>query len=337
MKTVLSRRLSDSAKHNGAKILLLLTTIIWGSSFFILKNTLDEIPVFFLLSFRFLFSALLLAVICWKKWKLFNLGYLFKGGVTGIFLAFAYIFQTLGLQHTTPGTNAFLTTVYCILVPFMGWAVTKRRPGILNIVAAVVCVTGIGLVCMDGSGGGFSFEGEGYTLICGLFFALHIVAVGEFGKKLDTMLYTVVQFATAFLICMIFFFATGESFPRSFSTESVLSLVYVTVLATCVCFVMMNVGIKYASPVSASLILSLEAVFGVAFSMIFYRERLTLQVGLGFLIIFAAIVLSEVVPEVLRAGRWRAFASVNAEGRKEVYIRSDGRGEPHGDADGAPR
>ena len=115
-----------------------------------------------------------------------------------------------------------------------------------------------------------------------------------------------------------------------------LSLVYVTVLATCVCFVMMNVGIKYASPVSASLILSLEAVFGVAFSMIFYRERLTLQVGLGFLIIFAAIVLSEVVPEVLRAGRWRAFASVNAEGRKEVYIRSDGRGEPHGDADGAP-
>ena len=63
MKTVLSRRLSDSAKHNGAKVLLLLTTIIWGSSFFILKNTLDEIPVFFLLSFRFLFSALLLAVI----------------------------------------------------------------------------------------------------------------------------------------------------------------------------------------------------------------------------------------------------------------------------------
>lgn len=92
-------------------------------------------------------------------------------------------------------------------------------------------------------------------------------------------------------------------------------------MATCVCFVMMNVGIKYASSVAASLILSLEGVFGVAFSMIFYHERLTLQVGLGFLVIFAGILLSEVLPEVLKARREAYFPSLRPRKRREEYIR----------------
>lgn len=320
MKTALSLRLSDGAKRNGAKIILLLSTVLWGSSYFILKDTLDEVPPYFLLSFRFLVAAVLLGLVCRKKWKLFNRSYLWQGALTGVFLAFAYIFQTLGLQNTTPGTSSFLTTVYCILVPFIGWAVTKKRPTLLNIAAAVVCMAGIGMVCMDGGGVGFTLKGEGYTLICGVFFALQIVAVDRFGQKLDTLLFTTVQFFTAFLICVVFFLAK-ERFPTSLSSDSAASLVYVGVMATCVCFVMMNVGIKYASSVAASLILSLEGVFGVAFSMIFYHERLTLQVGLGFLVIFAGILLSEVLPEVLKARREAYFPSLRPRKRREEYIR----------------
>lgn len=315
------KNIPEGARKSGAKILLFLTTIIWGSSFFILKDTLDEVPVYFLLSFRFFFSSLILGLVCFKKWKLFNRQYLFKGVLTGVFLAFAYIFQTVGLQYTTPGTNAFLTTVYCVLVPFMGWAVTRKRPSVLHFAAAAVCLVGIGLVCLDGSGLGFTFRGEGFTLICGVFFALQIVAVERFGGKLDTMLFTTVQFFTAFVICFVFFLAK-ESFPTSLSTDSVLSLVYVTVMATCVAFALMNVGIKYASAVASSLILSLEGVFGVAFSMLFYHERLTLQVGMGFAVIFVALMMSEVLPQVVVAYGKRAFPSVRPRSRKEVYVRT---------------
>ena len=154
--------MSDGAKSGAAKVILFLSTIIWGSSFFVLKDTLDEVPPYFLLSFRFLVAAVLLGLICFRKWKLFNMTYLWQGVLTGVFLAFAYIFQTLGLQHTTPGTSAFLTTVYCVLVPLIGWAVTRKRPTLLNIAAAVVAVAGIGLVCLDG-GIGFTLKGEGYT------------------------------------------------------------------------------------------------------------------------------------------------------------------------------
>ena len=309
--------MSDGAKSGAAKVILFLSTIIWGSSFFVLKDTLDEVPPYFLLSFRFLVAAVLLGLICFRKWKLFNMTYLWQGALTGVFLAFAYIFQTLGLQHTTPGTSAFLTTVYCVLVPLIGWAVTRKRPTLLNIAAAVVAVAGIGLVCLDG-GIGFTLKGEGYTLICGVFFALQIVAVDKFGAKLDTLLFTTVQFFTAFVICAVFFLAK-ESFPSSLSQGSVGSLVYVSVMATCLCFVMMNVGIKYASSVAASLILSLEGVFGVAFSMLFYHERLTLQVGMGFAVIFLAILMSEVLPKALR--RDTVFTSVRPRKRAEIYVR----------------
>ena len=140
----------------------------------------------------------------------------------------------------------------------------------------------------------------------------------KFGAKLDTLLFTTVQFFTAFVICAVFFLAK-ESFPSSLSQGSVGSLVYVSVMATCLCFVMMNVGIKYASSVAASLILSLEGVFGVAFSMLFYHERLTLQVGMGFAVIFLTILMSEVLPKALR--RDTVFPSVRPRKRAEIYIR----------------
>lgn len=303
-----------------AKAMLLLSTVIWGSTFFIIKNALDEIPPFFLLSVRFFFSALLLGIICWKKWKLFNREYLWKGALAGVFLALAYIFQTVGLQHTTPGNNAFLTTVYCVLVPFMFWGVTRRKPSVFNVAAAVVCVAGIGLVCLDGGGMKFTFMGEGMTLLCGVFFALQIVAVGVQGKKLDVMLYTVVQFGVAFAVCFLLFLCT-EKFPTSVSSYGVFSLSYVTVVATCLCFVMMNVGIKRTSAASAALILSLEAVFGVAFSLMFYHERPGAQTWVGFVVIFAAVLLSEAVPALYAKRKNAFFPSLDGTPDLPVYAR----------------
>lgn len=290
-----------SSKKMGviAKIMLFTATLIWGSSFFILKNTLDEIPVFFLLGVRFLSSAVILGLIFIKRWKQFNLKYLWTGAVTGAFLGLAYIFQTIGLMHTTPGRNAFLTAVYCVLVPFMCWLVMKKKPDIYNIAAAVVCIAGIGLVCLDGGGEAFSFMGEGFTLICGIFFGAQMVAIEVWCKEMDVILHTVIQFFSAFVICFIFFLCF-EDLPTGFSAGAGWSLVYVSVFATCVAFVFMNVGIKHTSASYSSLVLCLEAVFGTLFSIVFYRERVSLQVGIGFFIIFCGVVTNETKLSFLR-------------------------------------
>ncbi len=276
-----------------SKVMLLLSTVIWGSTFFILKNTLDEIPPCLLLCVRFLISGLLFSVIFYKKWKLFSVKYIKAGIVTGLFLGASYIAQTVGLKSTTPGISAFLTTVYCVLVPFMCWIFKKKAPDKYNIIAAVLCFLGIGLISIGGDAVSFSFMGEGLTLLCGVFLAAQMVAIDVWGGELDIILYTVIQFFTAFFVCLAGFLAF-EDMPQKISSSSYLSLFYVSVFATAIAFLFMNYGIKYASATTTALISSLESVFGVIFSLIFYPDEvMTPRIALGFAAIFIGIILNE--------------------------------------------
>ncbi len=111
-----------------AKLLLLGATLIWGSSFFIMKNTLDSVPVFYLLFMRFLVAAIVLTVISYKKLSLINWDYVLKGSIMGTLLLCGYIAQTFGLLYTTPGKNSFLTAAYCIMVPFFKLGCCKNTP-----------------------------------------------------------------------------------------------------------------------------------------------------------------------------------------------------------------
>lgn len=286
-------QLSEKKLNIISRIMLFAATLIWGSSFFILKNTLDEIPVFFLLAVRFSVSAVLLFIIFIKRFRAFNRRYLLTGAATGIALGLAYITQTVGLKYTTPGVNAFLTSTYCVLVPFFMWYAKKKAPDRYNFAAAFIVVIGIGLVCLGSGGVNFSFMGEGLTMICGIFFALQMVLIDHWGRELDVIVFTVVQFTAAFLVCLVCFFAADEKIPTHYSASSVLSMAFLTILCTLVCFIFMNIGIKHTSAMYSSLVTSLEAVFGVLFSIAFYGERITLQIAIGFAVIFLGVVLNE--------------------------------------------
>lgn len=275
-----------------AKPMLFAAALIWGTSFFIMKNALDVMPVFFLLAVRFTAGAVLLALVCWKKWKDFTPDYLWRGAVIGGFLFLAYSVQTFGLALTTPSKNAFLTAVYCVIVPFLTWAVVKTRPDRYNIAAALLCVTGVGLVSLTGE---LTVNtGDLLTLCCALFYASHIVAVGKVSHGRDITLLTVFQFAFAALYAWVCGACT-ETFPASALTDPavILPMVYLCVMATTVALLFQNVGQVWSDPASASVILSLESVFGVASSVIFYGDEVTAQLMAGFALIFVAVVCSE--------------------------------------------
>ena len=99
--------MSETVLSKLARPLIVLATIIWGSTFFILKDTLDEVNLMFLLAFRFTFAAVLLAVVFWKRWKHIDRSYWLRGGVMGLFLFAAYTVQNFGLMDTTPGKTPF--------------------------------------------------------------------------------------------------------------------------------------------------------------------------------------------------------------------------------------
>ena len=282
-----------------AKPMLFAAALIWGTSFFIMKNTLDVMPVFFLLAIRFTAGAVLLALVCWKRWKKFTPDYLWRGAIIGGFLFLAYTVQTFGLSLTTPSKNAFLTAVYCVIVPFLTWAVVKVKPDGYNIAAALLCVAGMGLVSLNDQ---LSINaGDLLTLLCAVFYASHIVAVEKVSPGKDITLLTVFQFAFAALYAWVCGLCT-ETFPAQALTDPAvfLPLAYLCVMATTVALLFQNVGQIWSDPASASVILSLESVFGVLFSVLFYGDPVTGRLLAGFALIFVAVVCSETKFSFLR-------------------------------------
>ena len=275
-----------------AKPMLFGAAIIWGTSFFIMKNALDVMPVFSLLAVRFTAGAILLGLVCWNRWKDFSADYLWRGAIIGAFLFLAYLIQTFGLERTTPSKNAFLTAVYCVMVPFFYWAVMGKRPDRYNIGAALLCVTGVGLVSLNGD---LSVNiGDILTLIAACFYAAHIIAVEKTSQGKDIYLLTVFQFAFAAVYAWIGSVALETMPLREMADPAVfLPLAYLCVMATTAALLFQNVGQIWSDPASASVILSLESVFGVLFSVICYGDRVTAPMALGFVFIFVAVVCSE--------------------------------------------
>ena len=284
--------MSEQTMRKLAKPMLFMAAFIWGSSFFIMKDALDQMPVQYLLAIRFTMGAALLGLVCWKKWRRCTRDYVWRGAVMGAFLYLAYSIQTYGLALTTPSKNAFLTAVYCVLVPFLYWALMGVRPDRYNLAAAALCVTGVGLVSL--SGDLTVTAGDALTLLCAVFYASHIVAVAKVSPEKDIYLLTVFQFAFAGLFAWMGGLLT-ETFPAQALTrpEVLLPLAYLGVMATTVALLFQNVGQVWSDPASASVILSLESVFGVLCSVLFAGDQVSGRMLLGFALIFVAVVCSE--------------------------------------------
>ncbi len=290
--------MSGSVCKKLARVLIVVATLIWGSTFFILKDTLDDVPVFFLLAFRFTLATVLLGLVFWKRWKKIDRGYLLAGGVMGTLMFLAYTVQTFGLEGTTPGKNAFFTAVYCVIVPFLYWIIQRIRPDKYNVAAAVLCLAGIGFVSWDG---GFALSlGDAETLLGGLMYAFHIVAVAHFSKDRDIFLLTILQFATTAAWSWICAVCTGGIPAGALPARAWLVLVYLGVAATALALLFQNVGQKYTDPSAAAVLLALEAPFGVLFSVVFADERPTAPMIFGFVLIFVSILCSETKFSFLR-------------------------------------
>ena len=291
--------------RKAAKPMLFAAAFIWGSSFFIMKNALDAMPVQYLLAIRFSMGAVLLALVCGKRWRTFGRDYLWRGAIIGGCLYLAYAVQTYGLALTTPSKNAFLTAVYCVIVPFLYWLLAGVRPDRYHLLAAVLCVTGVGLVSLSGD---LSVNaGDALTLLCALFYAAHIVAVAKVSPGKDIYLLTVFQFAFAALYAWIGG-ALTETFPAQALADPqvIWPLCYLGVMATTVALLFQNVGQVNSDPASASVILSLESVFGVLCSVLFADDQVSARMLAGFALIFVAVVCSETKFSFLRQGRARS-------------------------------
>ena len=165
---------------------MLLATLAWGSSFLILKKTIEKVPGFFVISVRFLIAGGIMALIFFKRLKNnFNKKSLIHGVILGVTVALAYLVQTWGLKLTTPSHNAFMTATYCVMCPFLCWIMLKRKPKLHNVISAVLCLIGIGVISFAGKAqhGKNVLLGDIITLGCAIFYSLQIVFIENFQEQ----------------------------------------------------------------------------------------------------------------------------------------------------------
>lgn len=274
---------------------LLLTALIWGSAFAIVKNSLDAFAPAMLITLRYVIATPLAALAFRKHLRGLNRADVLRGAAVGVILGAAYIAQTIGLNYTTAGKNAFLTAVYVLIVPFMSMFLFGQKLRRANFIAAGLMVLGVGALSLDGEGGGLNI-GDMLTLLCSVLFAAHIIAVERCQKKTNAYALIVLQFFFCAVTSLVYSLIFERGAQMVFTRSSVVGLLYLSVLSTTVGMSLQNIGQSMAPSSHASILLSLESVFGVIFSCIILGETVTGKMLAGFVMIFIAVVISEMTP-----------------------------------------
>lgn len=290
----------EEKKSLKADISLILVAIIWGSGFVVTKNALDHILPYYLLSYRFLISFFLMALVFFKRLRKMTLEDFKAGCIIGIFLFLGFATQTVGLNYTTAGKQAFITATNVVMVPFIYWGISKKRPDKYEIIAVILCFIGIGILSYEkGIGMGY---GEFLTFLCAIFFAMHISSIGYFAQKHDPIVLSVIQMLIAGLFSLVgtLIFEPGAgAIPK----EAIFPVLYLAVFSTLIAFLVQNIAQKYTSSTHAAIILSLEAVFGSVFSLIFLKEPFGLRFVIGCMAIFVSIITTETKWQFLKKHR----------------------------------
>jgi drug/metabolite transporter (DMT)-like permease len=286
-----------------AELGLIAVTIIWGTTFVLVKSALADISTFVFLALRFALAAAALALIYRRALKRDRIRNALGPGVAaGTLLFTAYAFQTLGLELTTPSKSAFLTGLAIPLVPLASSLVYKNRPRFVEAAGILIASLGMVLMTLPSS---LRFEmsrGDILSFLCAVTFALHIVIIGHYSPLIGFESLAVLQIAVAALWgSMLFGFAERMRFH--FSVGVAAAVLVTGLLATALAFTTQAWAQQYTSATRAAVIFALEPVVAWFTSWALTGETMANRGKVGAGMILAGILLVEFRRSELVKGR----------------------------------
>jgi len=279
-----------------ADLTLLGVSLIWGSAFVVQRIAALEVGVFYFNGVRFLLAALFLLPFArlgiLRQTDSPGTGSATRWGVllTGLALSCGSAFQQAGLQYTTAGNAGFITGLYVVLIPLfmaLGW---RQRPRPVIWLAALLAASGLFQLS---TGGEMRLNpGDALVLVSAIFWALHVILVGQLVGRMDVMSLAIGQY----LVCGIVNLVTGLVLePGGFSglMDSWWVVVYTGVISVGLGYTLQVVGQRVAPPADAAIILSMEAVFAAFSGWLFLGETLAPLQLLGCGIILGGMLLAQ--------------------------------------------
>lgn len=282
-------------QHWKADLSILSITIVWGSSFILMKNLLDYTPVFAFLSLRFILASVILCLMFFRRLKKITPRALKMGALVGLTVFAGMALQVTGLQYTTASNSGFITGLNVILVPVLSALYLKKKPPIQAVIGVVSAAAGLFFL----SGGAqFRFNlGDLLTLLCAVCFAFQIIFIDEAAAREDPVLIAIIQVASAAVLFTLVWGFQGFSLPVVNATL-VTTILWTGALGTAFALGVQTVAQKYTTPTRTALIITCEPVFAAIFAWTIPNSQgITEKPGLytvtGCILILGGMFLSE--------------------------------------------
>jgi len=278
---------------------LAIVAVIWGSTFVVVKHALTDISTVYFLFLRFALASICLALLFipgFRKMQWREIGRGLGGGaVAGLFLWLGYISQTVGLKYTTAGNSGFLTGLYIVLVPLIGAAVFRKRPGGREVIGIGAATAGMIVMTLPSFGANLRMNrGDLLTLGCAAAFAFHLLILGYYSQREKTEAVALGQIVCAAALSAI---SLGIEPPRAIWNRAVLvAIVLTAIFATAVAFALQTWGQRYTTATRTALIFALEPVVALVTAVSLGGETLTFYAVAGGSLILAGILAVELKP-----------------------------------------
>lgn len=294
-----TRRLSNSTL---AHLLLLVVVAIWGATFALVKDALQDVSPLLFNLIRMALAFLAMAILNYRQLRNLSRQTVLSGLVVGIFLAAGYQFQTAGLARTTPAKSAFITGLIVVFVPcftiFRAFRPAgAHAPGWNAVLGTLFAFSGLLLLTTPAGthiSDVFTTIGIGdlLTLACAIAFAAHLIALAHFSPNLPAAQIATLQIGFAAL-CMAITLPLGGALHLTVTPRLLIALAVTSLLATAAAFTIQSWAQQYIPPTHTAVLLTLEPVFAYLTSLLFLHEQLGPRSLIGAALILVGIAIIE--------------------------------------------
>jgi len=292
------------------EFVLLLVTLLWGATFTIVKESLNDSSPLLFISVRFSIAALILLPFVFKNLQEFNFNSVRAGLVLGVLLFFPFATQTIGLKYTTATKSGFLTGSLVVMIPIFQLLIEKRKPtkgamiGVLFVFIGIMFLSSGGnslLSFLNDIGKNFNI-GDAFTLTCAVLFAIHVVYLDIYSRNENIfVLFSVQIIVTAVLASLFTFISAGLNYEQvkfHLSNKLIFGFLYTAIFATLITTAIQTKYQKAVSPTKAGLIYSFEPIFAAVTAFFVLNEKITNFGLVGCLLIFLGLVSSEIFENI---------------------------------------
>ena len=274
-----------------ATLAILGMTATWGSTFYLIKDLLDRMPVLDFLAVRFAIASVVLYLLAPRALGRLSATARKNAVVLGLLYGVAQILQTAGLAHTPASVSGFITGMYVVFTPLLAAMILRTRITLMTWAAVGLATAGLAVLTLNGFSIGY---GEAITLVAAVLYALHIVGLGAWAGAREAMGMTIVQLMVITVVCFVATVPDGIVLPGNLADW--VSVVYMAVFAGALALAGQTWAQAHLPPTRAAIIMSMEPVFAAFFAVLLGGESVTVRMAVGGAMVLTAMFVVELVP-----------------------------------------